>query len=181
MNVFESTEKKKMTMKAEKIIMDIEELSKDLKEICLRRDQILDEMSDIKVDVEELKRLMRYHPEKEHKHSRKCKVEEKGKSLKPEKKKKLFPPELGEKLIKDVSVDDPYNLSDIQELQTLYAPAVKRCCTKQPAQSAPCTASPTSLGLLLLKDVEDVLGEIPPQVQQQQPGTVSECTVLIFV
>ena len=35
MNVFESTEKKKMTMKAQKIITDIEELSKDLKEICL--------------------------------------------------------------------------------------------------------------------------------------------------
>ena len=65
-------------------------------------------MSDIKVDVEELKRLTRYHPEKECKHSRKCKVEEKGKSSKLEKKKPLAS-ELGEKLIKDVTVDDHAN------------------------------------------------------------------------
>ena len=68
-----------MIIKAQKITIDIDELSKDLKEICIRRDQILNEMSDIKVDVEELKRFSRYHPEKEHKHSRKCKAEEKPK------------------------------------------------------------------------------------------------------
>ena len=73
-NVFEAEEKKKMTIKAQKITMDIDELSKDLKEICIRRDQILNEMSDIKVDVEELKRFSRYHPEKQHKHSCKRKA-----------------------------------------------------------------------------------------------------------
>ena len=123
-------------------------------------------MSDIKVDVEELKRLMRYHPEKKRKHSHKHKAEEKAKSSKPEKKKKLekmkkpFPPELGEKLIKDVTADDLYNFSDIQELQTLYAPAIKRCHTKQAGESAPSTATATSLELPSLKDVEDVFGEI---------------------
>ena len=88
----------------------------------MRRDKILDEMSDIKVDVEQLKRFSRYHsekehkrpekehkrPDKEHKHSRKRKAEEKGSISKPEKKKKPFPPELGEKLVRDAIVDDPY-------------------------------------------------------------------------
>ena len=41
--------------------MDIDELSKDLKEICIWQDQILNEMSDIKVDVEELKWFSRYY------------------------------------------------------------------------------------------------------------------------
>ena len=179
MNVFESTEKKKMTMKAQKIITDIEELSKDLKEICLRRDQILDEMSDIKVDVEELKRLTKYQPEKERKHCDKCKAEERAKSSKSEKKKKPFPPELGEKLIKDVIADDPYNFSDIRELQTLYAPAIKRCRTKQAGESAPSTATATSLELPSLKDVEEVFGEIS-QEELQQPGTVTERTMPIL-
>ena len=65
-NVFEAEEKKKMTIKVQKITMDIDKLSKDLKEICIRQDQILNEMSDIKVDIEELKRFSRYHPEKQH-------------------------------------------------------------------------------------------------------------------
>ena len=146
--------------------MDIEELSKDLKEICLRRDQILDEMSDIKVDVEELKRLTKYQPEKERKHCDKCKAEERAKSSKSEKKKKPFPPELGEKLIKDVIADNPYNFSDIRELQTLYAPAIKRCCTKQADESAASIASGTSLELPSLKDVEEVFGEISQEVLQ---------------
>ena len=45
-----------------------------------------------------------------------------------------------EKLIKDVTLDDPYNFSDIQELKSLYAAAITRCHTKQPGQSAPSTA-----------------------------------------
>ena len=129
-NVFEAEEKKKMTIKVQKITMDIDELSKDLKEICIRWDQILNKMSDIKVDVEDLKRFAKCHPEKQHKHSHKRKVEEKAKCSKPEKKKKPFPPELGEKLIKDVTLDDPYNFSDIQELKSLYAPVIICCCTK---------------------------------------------------
>ena len=63
-NVFEAEEKKKMTIKAQEITMDIDKLSKDLKEICIRRDQILNKMSDIKVDVEELKQFSRYHTDK---------------------------------------------------------------------------------------------------------------------
>ena len=86
----------------------------------------------MKIDVEELKRFTRYHPEKQQKHSCKCKNEDKGKSLKTEKKRKLFPPELGEKLISDAKVDDLYDFSDIQELQTLYAPAITCCRMKQP-------------------------------------------------
>ena len=136
-------------------------------------------MSDIKVDVEELKRLTRYHPEKEHKHSCKHKAEGKAKSSKPEKKKKPFPPELGEKLIKDVTADDLYDFLDIQELQTLYAPAIKCCRTKQAGESAPSTATATSLELPSLKDVEDVFGEISQEVLQE-PGTVTERTMLIL-
>ena len=67
-------------------------------------------------------------------------MEEKAKISKLEKKKKPFPPELGEKLIKDVTLDDPYNFSDIQELKSLYTPAITCCHTKQPGQSAPSTA-----------------------------------------
>ena len=118
-NVFEAAEKKNMTIKAQKMTMEIDKLSKDLKEISLRRDQILDEMSAMKIDVEKLKRFMRYHPEKQQKHSCKCKNEDKGKSSKSEKKRKTFPPELGEKLISDATVDDPYDFSDIQEQQIL--------------------------------------------------------------
>ena len=136
-------------------------------------------MSDIKVDVEELKRMTKYQPEKEHKHSHKHKAEERAKSSKPEKKKKLFPPELGEKLIKDVIADNLYNFSDIRELQTLYAPAVKRCRTKQAGESAPSTATATSLELPLLKDVEEVFGEISQEVLQE-PGTITECTMPIL-
>ena len=109
-------------------------------------------MSDIKVDVEQLKQFSRYHPEKEHKcpekehkHSCKRKAEEKGSISKPEKKRKLFPPELGEKLVRDATVDDPYEFSDIQKLQTLYAPAITHCCTKQPGQSVTSSATATSL------------------------------------
>jgi len=62
--VFEAAEKKKMIIKAQEITMDIDELSKDLKEICIWQDQILNEMSDIKVDVEELKWFSRYYTDK---------------------------------------------------------------------------------------------------------------------
>ena len=158
-NVFEAEEKKKMTIKAQKITMDIDKLSKDLKEICIRWDQILNEMSDIKVDVD--------------KHSRKCKVEEKPKISKLEKKKKPFPAELGEKLIKDVTSEDPYDFSDIQELKSLYAPARIRCRTKQPGQSAPSTAVAANIQLLSLTDVEEVLGE----ELSQEPGIVTERTM----
>ena len=169
-NVFEAEEKKKMTIKVQKISMDIDELSKDLKEICIRRDRILNEMSDIKVDIEELKQFSRYHPEKQHKHSRKCKVEEKAKISKPEKKKKPFPPELGEKLIEDVTLDDPYNFSDIQELKSLYAAAITCCHTKQPGQSASSTAVVANIQLPSLTDVEEILGE----ELLQEPGIVTE-------
>ena len=57
-NVFEVAEKKNMTIKVQKMTMDIDELSKDLKEMSLRRDQILDKMNAMKIDVEELKRFM---------------------------------------------------------------------------------------------------------------------------
>ena len=170
-NVFEAAEKKKMTVKVHKINMDIEELSKDLKEICLRRDQILKEMTDIKVDVEELKRFSRYHPEKKHKHTRKRKAEDKGKTSKPEKKRKPFPPELGQKIIRDVTTDNPYDFSDIQDLQTLYAPAIKHCRTKQPGQFAASSATATNLELPSLQVVQEVLDEVS---QEQQPGTVTE-------
>ena len=172
-NVFEVSEKKRMTIKAQKLTKDIEELSKDLKEICLRRDQILDEMSDIKVDVEELKRFTRYHPETERRHSHKRKAQGKVKSSKPEKKKKPFPTELREKLMKDVTEGDPFDFSDIQELKMLYEPAIKRCRTKEPGQSAPSHTTVTSLELPSLKDVEDVFGEIPTDVLEQV-GTVTE-------
>ena len=171
--VFEVEEKKKMTIKVQKITMDIDELSKDLKEICIRRDQILNEMSDIKVDIEELKRFSRYHPEKQHKHSHKRKVEEKPKISKPEKKKKSFPAELGEKLIKDVTSEDPYDFFDIQELKKLYAPARTHCHTKQPGQSAPSTAVAANIQLPSLTDVEEVLGE----ELSQEPGTFTERTM----
>ena len=134
-------------------------------------------MSNMKVDVEQLKRFSRYHPEKEHKrpekehkHSRKRKTEEKGSISKLEKKKKLFPPEQGEELVRDATVDNPYNFSDIQELQTLHVPAATCCRTKQPGQSVACSATATSLELLLLEDVEEVLGK----VSQKQPGTVTQ-------
>ena len=61
--VFEAAEKK-MIIKAQEITIDIDELSKDLKEICIQQDQILNEMSDIKVDVEELKWFSRYYTDK---------------------------------------------------------------------------------------------------------------------
>ena len=122
-------------MKVQKMIMDIEELSKDLKKICLQQDQILDEMNQMKADVEELKQFTKYHPEKQHRHSWKHKAEEKGRTSKVEKKKKPFPEELWGKLIKDVTTDDPFNFSDIQELKTLCTPAIKCCRTKQPGQS----------------------------------------------
>ena len=134
------------------------------------------QMNEMKVDVEELKWFTRYHPEKQHRHSRKCKAEEKGRTLKVEKKKKPFPQELGEKLIKDAIIDDPFDFSDIQELKTLYAPAIKHCHTKQPGQSASSSATATNLELLSLKDVEELLGE----VSQQQLGTVTELTMPIF-
>ena len=165
-NVFEVSEKKRMTIKAQKLTKDIEELSKDLKEICLRRDQILDEMSDIKVDVEEFKRFTRYHPETERKHSHKRKAQGKVKSSKPEKKKKPFPTELREKIMEDVTEGGPFDFSDIQELKMLYEPAIKCCRTKEPGQSAPSHTTVTSLELPSLKDVEDVLGEIPTDVLQ---------------
>ena len=162
--------------------MDIDKLSKDLKQICLRWDQILDKMNGMKIDVEELKRFTRYDSEKQQKHCCKCKIEEKQqkhcckckieekrKTSKPEKKRKPFPPELGEKLIRDATVDDLYDFSDIQELQTLYAPAIKCCHTKQPGQSGPSGVTATSLELLLLKDVVELLGE----VSQQELGTVT--------
>ena len=37
---------------------------KDFKEICIWQDQILNEMNDIKVDVEELKWFSRYYSDK---------------------------------------------------------------------------------------------------------------------
>ena len=130
-------------------------------------------MSDIKVDVEELKQFSRYHPEKQHKQSRKREAEEKPKISKPEKKKKPFAGELGEKLIKDVTSEDPYDFSDIQELKKLYAPARTRCRTKQPGQSAPSTAVVANIQLPSLTDVEEVLGE----ELLQEPGTVTERTM----
>ena len=129
-------------------------------------------MSDIKVDIEGLKRFSRYHPEKQHKHSCKRKAEENPKNFKPE-KKKPFPAELGEKLIKDVTSEDPYDFSDIQELKKLYAPARIHCRTKQPGQSAPSTAVAANIQLPSLTDVEEVLGE----ELSQEPGTVTERTM----
>ena len=117
-------------------------------------------MNQMKVDVEELKRFTRYHPQKQHRHSHKCKAEEKGRTLKVERKKKPFPQELGEKLIKDVTTDDPFDFSDIQELKTLYAPAIKRCSTKQPGQSATSSATATNLELRSMKYVQELLSEI---------------------
>ena len=130
-------------------------------------------MSDIKVDIEELKQFSRYHPEKQHKHSCKCKAEEKPKISKPEKKKKLFAAELGEKLIKYVNSEDPYDFFDIQELKKLYALARTHCCTKQRGQSAPSTAVAANIQLLSLTGVEEVLGE----ELSQEPGTVTEHTM----
>ena len=62
--------------------------------------------------------------------------------------------ELGEKFIKDVTSEDPYNFSDIQELKSLYEPARTRCHTKQPGQSAPSTAVAANIQLPSLRDVE---------------------------
>ena len=75
-----------------------------------------------------------------------------------------------EKLIKDVTLDDPYNFSDIQELKSLYAPAITHCHTKQPGQSAPSTAVVANIQLPSLTDVEEILGE----KLSQEPGIVTE-------
>ena len=54
-------------------------------------------MNEMKVDVEEFKQFTRYRTEKQHRHSHKCKAEEKERSSKVERKKKPFPKELGKK------------------------------------------------------------------------------------
>ena len=51
----------------------------------------------------------------------------------------------------------------------MYAPAITRCRTKQPGQSAPSTAIAANIQLPSLIDVEEILGE----ELLQEPGIVT--------
>ena len=61
-------------------------------------------------------------------------------------------------------------------MKTLYTLAIKHCCTKQPGQYAPSSATATNPELPSLKDVEELITE----TSEEQPVSVTEHTMPIL-
>ena len=62
-DVFSVTERRNVIRKAQHMATEIDELCADLKNLCTRRDKILEEMNGMKMDVDQIKRLSRYFVE----------------------------------------------------------------------------------------------------------------------
>ena len=61
MGIYEIHEKRDIQKKTEKIAKDINMLCGDVKNLCLRRDKIYEELNALKIPIDEFKRFDRYH------------------------------------------------------------------------------------------------------------------------
>ena len=149
-SLYEAKEKQNILTKTENIVKELDSICHDLKNLYIRRDQLLEELNEMHVSVQQFKRFERYFiaesvdsSTKQKTGSRKelsvsTKQKERKKS-KPEKRKateqlkaKPFPKELGEKLLSDAvkEIDrgtDKLELEDEGMLHKLYEPARIRC------------------------------------------------------
>ena len=145
-SVYEAIEKRNILTKSEKIAKTIDCLCNNLKSLCIRRDQLFQELNDMQVPVQKFKRFDRYFVSEEVCSSSKQKApaseevrvstkEKPRKKLRREKRKtteqlkaKPFPKEFGQKLITDVVKEmdkgtDEFEFEDQLRLHKLYEPA----------------------------------------------------------
>ena len=147
--VYKAIEKRNILMKSEKIAKMIDCLCDDLKSLCIRRDQLFQELNDMQVPVQQFKQFDRYFISEKVRSLSKQKTsaskevtvsskQKPRKKLKGDKRKateqlkvKPFPKPFGEKLISDIvkEIDrgtDKFEFEDQSRLHKLYQPARMR-------------------------------------------------------
>ena len=148
-SAYKKMEKRIILTKSKKIAKTIDCLCDNLKSLCIRRDQLFQELNDMQVPVQQFKRFDRYfisekvHPSTKQKTpaSEKARVSTKEKPRKKSKgekrkaseqlKLKPFPKEFGQKMITDVVKEmdretDKFEFEDQSRLHKLYEPARMR-------------------------------------------------------
>ena len=177
-SLYEAKEKQNILTKTENIVKELDSICHDLKNLYVRRDQLLEELNEMHVPVQQFKRFERYFIAESVDLSTKQKTSRKELSVstkqkarkksKPEKRKateqlkaKPFPKGLGEKLLSDAvkEIDrgrDKLEFKDEGMLHKLYEPARMRCKERNLSTELP-DPSPTFPPLPSIPECEALL------------------------
>ena len=179
-DIFERTEKCQIAQKAGKLSEDIDGLCHDLNQLCIRRDDIFKEIEDMKINLDQYKRLRRYYIAKEEKKSRKHKAQPKGHASGPTPKQ--FPQPHCDKLLSDATseMDKDFDVADYEQMERihdLYEPARKRaaCHTKNAQRTSSLPPLPSLEGVDHL--ITNISSEPMFTMTQQEVAKVLETPV----
>ena len=192
MAIYETHEKRDIQKKTEKIAKDINMLCGDVKNLCLRRDKIYEELNALKIPIDEFKRFDRYHITKKPLPQTGKKSNKKDKHHKRKVTEEPLPPvpqKVADKLLAEV-VDEMDLDWDIPGSETadmlhdLFHPPKRQCRTKNVSSGSKLPsitqspkvrstttvpkASACDVDLPFLQDVEDVIAADTSQKESVQ-------------